>query len=53
MDFMKIGILYRNYEVAKKFCGLQENEDLNEGSYTNFAQTETKKFMHYMYILCI
>lgn len=42
---------YRNYEIAKKFCGLQENEDLNEGSYTNFAQTDQKIYALHVYFM--
>ena len=44
---------YRNYEVAKKYCGLIENSNLNEGSYTNFSQTDQKLYplhVYYMYI---
>ena len=36
---------YRNYVTAKKYCGLNENKDLNEGSYTNFAQTDQKIYL--------
>jgi N-acetyl sugar amidotransferase len=44
---------YRNYEVAKKHCGLTENKQLNEGSYTNYSQTDQKLYslhVYYMYI---
>jgi len=44
---------YRNYEVAKKYCGLEENKQLNEGSYTNYSQTDQKLYSlhaYYMYI---
>jgi len=44
---------YRNYEVAKKHCGLAENKQLNEGSYTNYSQTDQKLYslhVYYMYI---
>ena len=42
---------YRNYEIAKKFCGLKENETLNEGSYTNFAQTDQKIYLLHTYFM--
>jgi N-acetyl sugar amidotransferase len=44
---------YKNYEVAKKYCGLIENSNLNDGSYTNFSQTDQKLYplhVYYMYI---
>jgi len=44
---------YRNYQVAKKYCGLIGNETLNEGTYTNFAQTDQKLFalqVYFMYL---
>lgn len=42
---------YRNYEVAKKYCGLKENETLNEGSYTNFSQTDQKMYLLHVYLM--
>ena len=42
---------YRNYQVAKKYCGLKENETLNEGTYTNFAQTEQKIYLLHVYFM--
>ena len=42
---------YRNYEVAKKYCGLKENKELNEGSYTNFAQTDQKIYQLHVYFM--
>ena len=42
---------YRNYVTAKKYCGLNENKELNEGSYTNFAQTDQKLFLLHMYLM--
>ena len=42
---------YRNYEIAKKYCGLKENETLNEGSYTNFAQTDQKIYLLHVYLM--
>lgn len=31
---------YKNYLVAKKHCGLISNDSSNEGTFTNFAQTD-------------
>lgn len=31
---------YRNYQVAKNHCGLQEKQENNSGTYTNFAQND-------------
>jgi hypothetical protein len=31
---------YRNYLVAREFCGLQEAQAGNEGTFTNFAQND-------------
>ena len=42
---------YRNYEVAKKYCGLQENETLNVGTYTNFGQTDQKLYFLHVYLM--
>ena len=42
---------YRNYQIAKKYCGLNENETLNEGTYTNFAQTEQKIYLLHVYFM--
>ena len=42
---------YRNYEVAKKYCGLQENKTLNDGSYTNFSQTDQKIYLLHTYFM--
>jgi len=42
---------YRNYEIAKKYCGLKENETLNEGSYTNFSQTDQKIYLLHVYLM--
>ena len=44
---------YRNYQVAKKYCGLSENKGyLNEGTYTNLLRT-IKNCMLFTVILCI
>lgn len=42
---------YRNYEIAKKYCGLKENETLNDGSYTNFSQTDQKIYLLHTYFM--
>lgn len=42
---------YRNYEIAKKHCGLTENKQLNEGSYTNFSQTDQKIYQLHVYLM--
>ena len=42
---------YRNYVVAKEKCGLKEAETLNEGSYTNFAQTDQKIYQLHVYFM--
>ena len=42
---------YRNYEVAKKYCGLEENVDLNIGTYTNFGQTDQKLYFLHFYLM--
>ncbi len=42
---------YKNYLVAKKYCGLIENKTLNEGSYTNFAQNDQKLYALHVYLM--
>ena len=42
---------YRNYQIAKKFCGLIENTELNEGTYTNFAQNDQKLYALHVYFM--
>ena len=42
---------YRNYETAKKYCGLEENVSLNTGTYTNFGQTDQKLFFLHTYLM--
>ncbi len=42
---------YRNYKVAKKYCGLSENKNLNEGTYTNFAQNDQKLYALHVYFM--
>jgi N-acetyl sugar amidotransferase len=42
---------YRNYLVAKQECGLQENEDSNEGTFTNFAQNDQSLYSLHTYMM--
>ena len=42
---------YRNYEIAKKFCGLEQNKTFNEGTYTNFGQTDQKLYFLHVYLM--
>jgi N-acetyl sugar amidotransferase len=44
---------YRNYEIAKKYCGLKENKELNQGTYTNFSQTDQKMYDLHVYFMYI
>ena len=42
---------YRNYEIAKKHCGLVENETMNIGTYTNFGQLDQKFYPLHCYLM--
>ena len=42
---------YRNYLVAKEHCGLQENEDSNPGTFTNFAQNDQALYALHTYLM--
>lgn len=42
---------YRNYMIAKDFCGLQEKEESNTGTYTNFAQNDTCLYDLHTYLM--
>tara|TARA_Y100001968_G_scaffold316540_1_gene344502 strand:+ start:2457 stop:3656 length:1200 start_codon:yes stop_codon:yes gene_type:complete len=42
---------YRNYQIAKKFCGLQESEEQSTGTYTNFAQIDQHLYPLHVYIM--
>tara|TARA_B100001250_G_scaffold402211_1_gene415039 strand:+ start:1027 stop:2097 length:1071 start_codon:yes stop_codon:yes gene_type:complete len=42
---------YRNYMIAKEFCGLQEKEESNTGTYTNFAQNDTCLYDLHTYLM--
>lgn len=42
---------YRNYLVAREFCGLQEAKAGNEGTFTNFAQNDQKLYALHAYLM--
>jgi N-acetyl sugar amidotransferase len=42
---------YRNYLVAKEFCGLKENEDTNGGTFTNFSQNDQALYHLHTYLM--
>ena len=42
---------YRNYLIAKKYCGLAENENSNSGTFTNFAQTDQYLYPLHSYLM--
>jgi N-acetyl sugar amidotransferase len=42
---------YRNYLFAKKYCGLQEAEDTNVGTFTNFAQNDQALYSLHAYLM--
>jgi N-acetyl sugar amidotransferase len=42
---------YRNYIVAKEFCGLKENEDTNVGTFTNFSQNDQALYTLHAYLM--
>lgn len=42
---------YKNYLVAKEHCGLQENEDSNTGTFTNFAQNDQYFYALHTYLM--
>ena len=42
---------YRNYLVAKEHCGLQEAEDSNKGTFTNFAQNDQALYALHTYMM--
>ena len=42
---------YRNYQMAKKYCGLQETAAQNIGTYTNFAQTDQDLYPLHVYLM--
>jgi hypothetical protein len=42
---------YRNYIVAKEFCGLQEADTNNEGTFTNFSQNDQELYALHTYLM--
>jgi N-acetyl sugar amidotransferase len=42
---------YRNYLVAKRFCGLQESKKNNLGTFTNFAQNDQALVALHTYLM--
>jgi len=42
---------YRNYLVAKEFCGLEEAESGNSGTFTNFAQNDQALYALHTYLM--
>jgi N-acetyl sugar amidotransferase len=42
---------YRNYLVAKEHCGLQEAEETNSGTFTNFAQNDQALYALHTYMM--
>ena len=42
---------YRNYMTAKKHCGLQEKNEGNMGTFTNFAQNDQALYALHTYLM--
>lgn len=42
---------YRNYLVAKEYCGLKEAEGSNAGTFTNFAQNDQALYALHTYLM--
>lgn len=42
---------YRNYLIAKEYCGLSEKEESNTGTYTNFAQNDNFLYDLHTYLM--
>ncbi len=42
---------YRNYLVAKEYCGLKEAEETNSGTFTNFAQNDQALYALHTYLM--
>lgn len=42
---------YRNYIVAKEHCGLEENNNPNGGTFTNFAQNDQALYSLHAYLM--
>jgi N-acetyl sugar amidotransferase len=42
---------YRNYLVAKEYCGLKEADSNNEGTFTNFSQNDQALYALHTYLM--
>lgn len=42
---------YRNYLVAKEHCGLEERDEANTGTFTNFAQNDQALYALHTYLM--
>jgi N-acetyl sugar amidotransferase len=42
---------YNNYLIAKEHCGLQEQDDSNQGTFTNFAQNDQALYALHTYMM--
>jgi N-acetyl sugar amidotransferase len=42
---------YRNYLVAKEYCGLKEAEETNVGTFTNFSQNDQALYVLHTYLM--
>ena len=42
---------YRNYLVAKEFCGLREADSSNSGTFTNYAQNDQALYALHTYLM--
>lgn len=42
---------YRNYLIAKEFCGLKESENTNQGTFTNFSQNDQALYGLHAYLM--
>jgi len=42
---------YRNYLIAKQYCGLKESDRSNSGTFTNFAQTDQELYQLHSYLM--
>ncbi len=42
---------YRNYLIAKEFCGLKEAQNSNQGTFTNFAQNDQHLYSLHTYLM--
>lgn len=42
---------YRNYLIAKDYCGLQESDTSNSGTFTNYAQNDQALYALHTYLM--